>query len=132
MNKPSLFNGLTLAYLGDAAYELQIRKHLIEKGMTKPNQLHHTATQYVSAKAQAGIAAGMHEAGLLSEEEETIFKRGRNAKSHTKAKYADHQTYSASTGFEAMIGYVYLSGNLKRFDALCQWAVDYIEEIKND
>ena len=74
----------------------------------------------------------MHEAGLLSEEEETIFKRGRNAKSHTKAKYADHQTYSASTGFEAMIGYVYLSGNLKRFDALCQWAVDYIEEIKND
>lgn len=132
MNKPFLLNGLTLAYLGDAAYELQIRNYLIEAGLTKPNQLHYKATHYVSAKAQAKIAAGMLEAGLLNEEEETIFKRGRNAKSHTKAKYADHQTYSASTGFEAMIGYIYLSGNQERFDALCQWSIDYIEEKKDD
>ena len=132
MANPFLLNGLTLAYLGDAAYELQIRKYLIREGLTKPNQLHHHATQYVSAKAQARIIEEMQEENLLSEEEEAIFKRGRNAKSHTKAKYADHQTYLASTGFEALIGYVYLRGNQERFEALCQWSIDYIEEKKDD
>lgn len=131
MAKAALLNGLTLAYMGDAAYETEIRLHLIEKGLTKPNHLHREATSYVSAKAQASIIVGMLEASLLDDQEEAIYKRGRNAKSYSKAKNADLETYSKSTGFEALMGYLYLSSDSSRFDTLCQWSIEFIEEKKN-
>lgn len=111
-------NALTLAYMGDAIYERVIRERLIHKGMTKPNKLHHYATSYVSAKAQASIIQKMKEERFMTEEEEAVFRRGRNAKSHSVPKHTSIQTYNLSTAFEAVIGYLYL---LKREERLTEW-----------
>lgn len=125
-----LLNGLALAYMGDAAFEIEIREHLLNEGQTKPNQLHHRATQYVSAKAQALLIQGMLADDVLSENEESYYKRGRNSKSHTKAKNADSQTYTKSTGFEALIGYLYLTDQEERFNEIINWCIAYIDEKK--
>ena len=97
-------NGLALAYMGDAIYEVYIREYLLNQGKTRPNQLHHTATKYVSAKAQAKLMQAMLDAELLTEKEVDFYRRGRNSKSHTSAKNADILTYRISTGFEGLMG----------------------------
>jgi ribonuclease-3 family protein len=125
-----LLNGLALAYMGDAAYEIAIRKHLLNEGQTKPNQLHHRATHYVSAKAQASLIQGMLEYDVLTEDEMSYYKRGRNSKSHTKAKNADSQTYTKSTGFEALIGYLYLTDQDERLNEIISWCIRFIDEEK--
>lgn len=107
-------NGLSLAYMGDAIYEVAVRKYLINKGLTKPNKLHREATYYVSAKAQAQAMHYLIENELLTEEEQLIYQRGRNAKSHTSAKNTDITTYRISTGFEALMGYLYLTQKTER------------------
>lgn len=124
-------NGIALAYMGDAIYEVYIRKHLIDKGMTKPTRLHHKATHYVSAKAQAMLIDKMKEQDILSEKELEYFKRGRNAKSYTSAKNTSVVTYRISTGFEALFGYLYLSGQTKRLDELAAWCIKTVEEGEN-
>lgn len=126
-----LLNGLALAYMGDAAFEIEIREHLLSEGQTKPNQLHHRATQYVSAKAQAFLIQEMFEADVLTEDEQTYYKRGRNSKSHSKAKNADSQTYTKSTGFEALIGYLYLTEQEERFNEIIAWCIAAIEEKRS-
>lgn len=133
MNKEKikLLAGLTLAYVGDASYETYIRKHLIQKGQTRPNELHRKATHYVSAKAQASLIQEMLEANLLTEEELLIYKRGRNAKSHTTAKNADVTTYRMSTGFEAVMGYLDLLEETSRLEVLIRWCIEKVEE-KNE
>lgn len=120
-------NGVALAYMGDAAYEVIIRRHLIEEGLAKPNHLQKTATHYVSAKAQAALIALMEKDQVLSDEEWTIFKRGRNAKSYTHAKNTDVVTYRISTGFEALMGYLALSQQQDRVDELSQWCIQQVE-----
>ncbi|GAA0360905.1 Mini-ribonuclease 3 [Alkalibacterium iburiense] len=125
---PRLLNGLALAYMGDAVYELAIREHLISKGQTKPHMLHRLATEYVSAKGQAYLSDKFQEQDKLTDEEWDYFKRGRNAKSHSKAKNADTQTYSQSTGFEALMGYLYLTDQHERLNELIIWCIDRIEE----
>lgn len=125
---PRLLNGLALAYMGDAVYELAIREHLISKGQTKPHMLHRLATEYVSAKGQAYLSEQFQEQDKLTDEEWDYFKRGRNAKSHSKAKNADTQTYSQSTGFEALMGYLYLTNQHERLNELITWCIDKIEE----
>lgn len=126
---PRLLNGLALAYMGDAVYEQAVRKHLIYTGKTKPNRLHVSATSYVSAKAQAFLVEKMIEQNLLTEEELDYYKRGRNAKSHSKAKNADSSTYSQSTGFEALIGFLYLTEQDARLHELITWSISEIEMI---
>ncbi|MGX5377963.1 Mini-ribonuclease 3 [Ligilactobacillus sp. LYQ135] len=121
-------NGIALAYIGDAIYEVYVRQHLLQKGITKPTKLHHLATRYVSAKAQAFLAEKMVAQDLLSESEQEYFKRGRNAKSHTSAKNTSVMTYRISTGFEALFGYLYLSEQTKRLDELAQWCIKTAEE----
>ena len=129
----TLINGLALAYMGDAAYEVFIRQHLMERGWTKPNDLHRRATQYVSAKAQARLMHIMLEQeNFLLEEEIGIYKRGRNAKSHTTAKNADVATYRTSTGFEAVMGYLHLSQQHERLSELVQWCIDQVEGETNE
>lgn len=129
----TLINGLALAYMGDAAYEVFIRQHLMERGWTKPNDLHRRATQYVSAKAQARLMHIMLEQEhFLLEEEIGIYKRGRNAKSHTTAKNADVATYRTSTGFEAVMGYLHLSQQHERLSELVQWCIDQVEGETNE
>lgn len=120
-------NGIALAYLGDAAYEVYIRQHLLTKGISKPTKLQHIATHYVSAKAQAALIDLMKEDELLSEEEWSYFKRGRNANSHTHAKNTSVMTYRISTGFEAVMGYLKLAGKEERLAELAQWCIEQVE-----
>lgn len=116
-------NGLALAYVGDAIYEIYIRDYLVEQGQTKPNKLHQLATQYVSAKAQAKLMQQLIEAEMLSETELSFYKRGRNAKSHTVAKNADVTTYRIATGFEALMGYLHLTKQQERLETLITWCI---------
>ncbi|PRY82360.1 Mini-ribonuclease 3 [Alkalibacterium olivapovliticus] len=127
---PRLINGLALAYVGDAIYELRIREYLIGQGQTKPNILHTRATTYVSAKAQAYLIDQLLEAEKLTEEELDFFKRGRNAKSYSKAKNTDAKTYSFSTGFEAIMGYLHLAKQSERLNELTDWCIRTIESRK--
>ena len=120
-------NGIALAYLGDAAYEVYIRQHLLTKGISKPTKLQHIATHYVSAKAQAALIDLMKEDELLSDEEWSYFKRGRNANSHTHAKNTSVMTYRISTGFEAVMGYLKLTGKEERLAELAQWCIKQVE-----
>lgn len=123
----NLINGIALAFEGDAVYSMYIRRHLIFKGLTKPNKLHGEANKYVSAKAQASLISSLLEAQLLTEKEEEIYKRGRNANSHTKAKNADVVTYRMSTGFEAVLGYLHMTEQIERLEELVAWCVGFIE-----
>ena len=123
----NLINGIALAFEGDAVYSLYIRRHLIFQGQTKPNQLHSLATRYVSAKAQAMLIEALLEGGLLTQEEEAIYKRGRNAHSHTKAKNTDIITYKMSTGFEAVLGYLHMTQQMARLEEIIDWCIAYVE-----
>lgn len=125
---PNLLSGQTLAYVGDAVYEVYIRRHLVKGGVVRPETLQRTATHYVSAKAQAALITKMQSEHVLSQEELRIFKRGRNAKTHTKAKHTTLGTYELSTGFEAMIGYLALAERKKRVDDLCAWCIQNVED----
>ncbi len=127
MTDVNLINGIALAFEGDAVYSMYIRRHLIFQGLTKPNQLHREATKYVSAKAQANLISLMLEEGILTEKEEDIYKRGRNANSHTKAKNTDIVTYRMSTGFEAVIGYLHMTEAIERLEELIDWCIRKIE-----
>lgn len=123
----TLLNGLALAYMGDAIYEVHIREHLLKSGQTKPKQLHQMATKYVSAKAQSFLVEKMLEESILSDEEQNFFKRGRNAKSFTKAKNTDVSTYKASTGFESVFGYLHLTGQTERITELVDWCIHRVD-----
>lgn len=122
----SLLSGLTLAYIGDAIYEVYIRDFLIRSGQTRPNQLHRLATHYVSAKAQHFLIEELLKADLLTEEEQAVYKRGRNAKSHTSAKNTSVFIYRASTGFECLIGYLHLTDQKERLEELVYWCIERI------
>ena len=132
MTDVNLINGIALAFEGDAVYSMYIRRHLIFQGLTKPNQLHREATKYVSAKAQANLISLMLEEGVLTEKEEDIYKRGRNANSHTKAKNADIVTYRMSTGFEAVMGYLHMTRAIERLEALIDWCIKRVEEATHE
>ncbi|WP_026574070.1 Mini-ribonuclease 3 [Bacillus sp. UNC438CL73TsuS30] len=123
-------NSLALAYMGDAVFEIYVRRHLLQSGKVRPNQLHHAATKYVSAKAQCQILFQMMDDHLLTEEETAVIMRGRNAKSGTVPKNTDVQTYRYSTAFEALMGHLYLTGELNRLEELIQKALTYVDEKK--
>lgn len=116
--KAELLNGIALAYVGDAVYEVFVRDYLLEKGITKPAELQKQATKFVSAKAQAKIISEMEETDFLTEYELIYFKRGRNAHSKTSAKNTDIVTYRISTGFEAVIGILHLTEQENRLQEL--------------
>lgn len=124
---PNTLSGQTLAYLGDAVYEVYIRRHLVKGGIVKPQVLQREAIHYVSAKAQAALITVMQKQQLLTEEEMTAFRRGRNAKTHTKAKNTSLKTYKLSTGFEAMIGFLDLADKHERVTQLCKWCIQTVE-----
>ena len=132
MTDVNLINGIALAFEGDAVYSMYIRRHLIFQGLTKPNQLHREATKFVSAKAQANLISLMLEEGILTEKEENIYKRGRNANSHTKAKNTDIVTYRMSTGFEAVMGYLHMTEEIERLEELIDWCVKRVEEATHE
>ncbi len=127
MNKSELLNGIALAYIGDAVYEVFVRDYLLAKGITKPAELQKKATKFVSAKAQAAIIAQMLEADFLTEDELIYFKRGRNAHSKTTAKNTDVVTYRISTGFEAVVGILHLRKEEMRLQEFWDFCLEKIE-----
>jgi len=115
------YSPLVLAYVGDAAFELEVRTHLVEAGNRKVKDLHKDTVAVVQAGSQARIIRQIYDA--LSEEEQNIVRRGRNTKSHPP-RNAVVQEYRLSTGFEALLGYLYLKGDEERFLTLVQMALD--------
>lgn len=116
------FSPLTLAYIGDAIYEIVIRTIIVEKGNAPVNKLHHKASSLVKAVAQKEAMEKI--LPLLTKEEEAIYKRGRNAKSYTSAKNASVIDYRIATGFEALMGFLYLMGRNERMLELVKIAVN--------
>lgn len=119
-------NGLTLAYIGDAYYELAIRTYLIDKRLTSVNQLHRQAIRFTSGIAQSQIMGHLMETHQVTESEIELFKRGRN-QSGPGRKNTSAKDYHQATGFEALIGHLYLHQK-DRADQLIGLAIDYIEK----
>ena len=107
------YSPLTLAYIGDAIFDVIVRSILVNKGNTAVNNLHKRASGVVKAQSQAAIVKALMD-DFFTREEIDIFKRGRNSKPHTKAKNASTGEYLIATGFEAVMGYLYLTGNMDR------------------
>ena len=117
-----LLNPLQLAVVGDGVYELFIRNYILSENIElTAHKIHVKAIGYVKAKSQAVI---MHEIeDKLTEDESYIYKRGRNAKSATVPKNADVRDYRMATGFEALVGYLYLTGNTERLEFIFNSAI---------
>lgn len=115
-------NPLVLAYIGDAVYEVFIRTSVL---MSEPNKsvhkLHLLSTGYVKAHAQSDIVHRISD--MLTSDELDIIRRGRNSKSGYVPKNADVVEYRTATGFEALIGYLYLSGNMKRLEEILKYSL---------
>ena len=112
---------LTLAFLGDAVYELALRTMLVQRADMRPNELNRRSSLLAKAHAQSYAMEAIEP--LLDETEADIYRRGRNAKSHTMAKNATMGDYRRATGFEALMGYLYLAGKQERMMELIQIAV---------
>ena len=106
------YSPLTLAYIGDCVYDLVIRTVVVERGNEPANKLHKKTVAYVKAQTQASMIEAL--LPYLMEEEEAVYKRGRNAKSYTSAKNASIGDYRKATGMEALVGYLYLTGQEAR------------------
>ncbi len=117
-------NPLELAYIGDAVYEVIIRNYLIQKGIRKVNNLQIEAKKYVSAKGQSAILNTLMETEVLTSEEKEIVKRARNYKSISKPKHTDILTYKYATGFEALIGQLYLEKNYERINEIIKLVLE--------
>ncbi len=114
------YSPLALAFVGDAVYEAFIRTRLLLNANQSAAKLHRAAVTFVRAGAQAQVMQTL--LPLLSKEEAEIYKRGRNAHSHTVPKNADVTEYRAATGFEALVGYLYLAGQAERLNWLMEEA----------
>ncbi len=121
--KPSQYSPLVLAYIGDGVYELFVRTRVIEDHEDLPaGKLHNHTVKYVKASAQARSFGAIEE--LLSEDEKAVYRRGRNTKLNTVAKNASLTDYRKATGFEAVIGYLYISGDNERLNEIMNVAYE--------
>jgi len=111
-------NALTLAYLGDSVYEIYIRKYLISEGIAKVKELQTEAIKYVSANGQSKYLKDMLDKNFFTEEEMTIINRGRNHKGSRHPKGCDIVTYKYATGFETLIGHLYLENKITRIEEI--------------
>ncbi|WP_315969651.1 Mini-ribonuclease 3 [Numidum massiliense] len=109
-------HALSLAYVGDAVWELYARNHLLARGIVKPHELQRESIRYVSAKSQAAALQVL--LPLLTDEERSHVRRGKNAKAKTVPKNTPVRTYRESTAVEALIGYLYVTDQLRRIEQL--------------
>lgn len=123
---PGMYSPLVLAYLGDGVYELIIRSKVVNRGNMQVNKMHKKSASLVKAHTQAEMIRFLEPE--LTKEEEAVFKRGRNAKSATMAKNATVSDYRLATGFEALVGYLYLSEEYERLLELIGHGLKKIEE----
>lgn len=120
---PSQYSPLALAYIGDGVYELYVRSRVIEENPNMPaHKLHKESVKFVKAHSQSNSIHAIID--MLLEDEVAVFKRGRNAKSPTVPKNADLTDYRHATGFEALIGYLYLSEKTERLNELMEIAYE--------
>ena len=124
------YSPLTLAYIGDGVYELIIRTILVKKGNCPVNRLHKKASSLVKAAAQSGIMEIIEKE--LTPEELSVYRRGRNAKSVTMAKNATMKDYRMATGFEALMGYLYLTEQMERMAELLGHGLKKLGELEED
>ena len=120
------YSPLTLAYIGDAVYDLIIRTLVVNKGNQQVQKLHKETITMVQASAQARMITALN--GQLSEEEHAVYKRGRNAKSASPAKNQSIYDYHKATGFEELMGYRYLQNDLKRMLELIREGLDVVDD----
>ena len=123
------YSPLVLAYIGDCVYDLIIKSMMINKGNNKVNKLHEMTSSYVQASAQSFMMRAMQE--HLTETEHAVYRRGRNAKSVSPAKNQSITDYRRATGFEALLGYLYLNKEYKRLVDLVKIGLDSFEQQEN-
>ncbi|MFR3763140.1 MAG: Mini-ribonuclease 3 [[Clostridium] symbiosum] len=124
------YSPLASAYLGDAVYELAIRTFVMNHGNTQVNKMHKKTAGLVKAEAQANFYKVLEEE--LTEEEKAVYRRGRNAKSVTMAKHATMKDYRMATGFEALMGYLYLTEQMERMAELLGHGLKKLGELEED
>ena len=122
-------NSTMLAFVGDSYYDLKIREMLCRRGNNKHKRLHHLAVKYVSAHAQATTLTYLIENHLLSDKELEVVKKGRNTKSRSVPKNTDVLTYTHSTAFEALIGYLYLTNQTQRLEEIVAYSIEFKGEV---
>jgi ribonuclease-3 family protein len=119
---PAQLNPLVLAYIGDAVFEVFVRQYVISQTNHRPNHLHYQSTRFVSAKAQAKALQRI--LPELTEEEQDVVKRGRNAKSGSSPRNTDILDYRHSTAFECLVGYLYYKQDYVRLRRLAQLVIE--------
>lgn len=117
-----MMSPLVWAYMGDAVYEQFVREHIINQGISKNGAYHRRAIKYVSAESQVRILKELED--FLTDEEKDIVKRGRNSHPHSHAKNADIVDYKWATGFESLIGYLYLTNQKERLKIILEKCMD--------
>lgn len=122
----SLINTSVLAYIGDAVYEVYVRRHVFQKGLLRPDRLHRTSVAYVRAEAQACAFEALW--SQLTPDEQAVARRGKNHKITSMPHNVDPLTYKKATAFEALLGYLNLSGDIEREDTIVKKALEIIEE----
>lgn len=123
MKRAGDYSPLVLAYIGDSVYEQYVRVRIVTEHPDLPAyKLHKTAIHYVSAEAQSRSVGSIEE--MLQEDELGVYKRGRNAKSPTSAKNASIVDYRRATGFEALVGYLFLKGDADRLETVMSIAFE--------
>ncbi|WP_105614047.1 Mini-ribonuclease 3 [Vallitalea okinawensis] len=120
------YSPLVLAFMGDSIYDLIIRTKVVAKANAPVNKLHSECRTYVKASAQAVIVKGIMD--KLTDEEVAVFKRGRNAKSASVPKNANLMDYKNATGFEALLGYLYLEGRMERIFEIINFGIEGLEQ----
>lgn len=121
------YSPLVLAYIGDGIYELIVRTILVSKGNRQANTIHKRASNFVKASTQAAMIEAIQDE--LTEEEMQVYKRGRNAKTVSMAKHATMHDYRHATGFEALMGYLYLTDRMNRMIDLVKLGMERTDGI---
>ena len=124
------YSPLTLAYIGDSVYDLIIKTMVVNEGNRQVKKLHQVTSKMVQASAQSEMMRVLQE--ILTEEEHAVYKRGRNAKSVSPAKNQSLTDYRRATGFEALIGWLYLKNNWERIMELIKVGLEHLEKVQNE
>lgn len=124
----NLLNGMSLAYIGDAIYEIYIRKYAISLGYTNVGKLHKFVCKFTSGVSQSESMSLLLLNNFLTDDEINIYKRGRNSHNHSVRKNIDIKTYLEATGFEALLGYLYLMNNISRLEEIITKSIEFKKE----
>ena len=121
-----MYSPLALAYIGDSIYDLMVKEHFVKQSNMQPEKYHKIVTSIVSANAQSAFIDSFLE--QLNETELGIYRRGRNSSPHTKAKNASLENYLKATGFEAVLGYLYLSEQKERLTEIVNLSIEFVKK----